>query len=91
MARYRIAISNGQTRGDWTSTFATPQRAAEAIRRLRGWDEVHLSPWFVDMSEDGDEERACCAYATAEECDRDDEGAHAPRITSVSDAGRANR
>ena len=78
---YTISNSNGLSGRDWDCEYATVEAAAEEIRRNYRWDDVVTSSWFADDDGDGNHTSSCCAYETQEECDRDDEGAHAPRIT----------
>ena len=78
--QYRISNAEGLTGGAWGATFATEDEAAEAIREAHGWDDVVVSESFA--AGDGNDS-AVCAYETQEECDADEDGAHAPRITSV--------
>lgn len=78
---YTISNSNGLNSGDWNAEYTSVAAAAEEIRRNYRWDNVVTSSWFAETDEDGNHTSACCAYETQEECDRDVEGAHAPRIT----------
>lgn len=81
---YRIENCSGIRGGAWTCDYTTEAAATEALRAAMGWDEIHTSDryqvgseWSRDYAGPVD---ARSAYATKEECDADEEGAHAPRV-----------
>jgi hypothetical protein len=76
---FKIENSNGMDGPVWRRTYRTASEAAEAIRRAYGWDHVVMSSTYTVSNGD-----ACSAYATQEECDADETGAHAPRICRQS-------
>jgi hypothetical protein len=80
---YRIENTNGETGGRWALTYRSREDAAEAIRLARGWDEVVLSGPFTDTDRTDREVTGWCAYESQEECDRDGDGARAPRVVEL--------
>lgn len=80
---YRISNGTGAVSSDeWLRSFPTRAAAASALMRLMGWETIALSVEFcAAQTPDGQDVYAVCAYETSEERNRDDEGAHAPRIT----------
>lgn len=73
---YEISNANGMTGRAWTSTYDTQGDAAEALREAMGWSAIILSDAYA--TDRGD---AVSAYETQSECDADQDGARAPRIT----------
>lgn len=82
MNKYKISTSDGRRRDQ--TEYETQEDAAEALRMTMGWDKIVLSGRYtVGTGSDDLEQDAVSAYATQEECDADQEGAHAPRITRI--------
>ncbi|HEX9156006.1 MAG TPA: hypothetical protein VF819_10605 [Nitrospira sp.] len=75
---YTISTTDGRQDRALGREYTTGDEAAEAIRRMMGWDEIYLSDSYAVDSGD-----AVSAYETQEACDADEEGAHAPRITAA--------
>ena len=84
MATYRIENSNGKTGGVWTREFATKEDAVGAISKSYGWIESGVcSESFPDLDREGIERKAWCVYENQSDCDRDGDGAHAPRVIEI--------
>jgi hypothetical protein len=82
MAKYRVQIDDGTD-----VTVEGMLSAQNTVRAAMCWSTLVLSaPYTVDGPEKasaGDTRQAWSAYETQEECDADDDGADAPRITEV--------
>lgn len=74
---YQISTTDGR---EWTDTYETRQQAAAAIAQAYGWESPVISESYAVG--DGNQS-AVSVYETQEECDADDEGAYAPRITGI--------
>lgn len=76
MAKYTISNSNGNQRGIWRDTYESQQDAIDVIALTNGWgDPVVSESYTVDGGS------AVSVYASQEDCDADQDGAFAPRVT----------
>jgi hypothetical protein len=88
LTTYKISNSNGLSGVAWDHDYETQDEAAEAIRTAYGWDEVVLSDSYSVGNDYGTGDAdAVSAYETQEECDADQDGAHAPRIVEIVKPG----
>lgn len=86
MSKYTISNSNGMSGGVWARKYGTRKAARDAIAEAYGWDTVVLSPSWAHSTDGSDTLTCWSAYATQEECDADETGAHAPCITRHDDS-----
>lgn len=77
---YTISTTDGRQHPALRDTYDSQEAAADALQRVMGWDEIHLSDGYT-VSKD---EEAVSAYETEEECDADETGGYAPRIVARS-------
>lgn len=84
---FTISTTDGRQHQALRVSYGSQEAAADALQRVMGWDEIHLSDDYT-VSEDSE---AVSAYRTEDECDADETGAHAPRIVarSVASVARA--
>ena len=75
---YTISNSNGNQSGPWRDRYATQEAAVDAIAQAQGWGEPVLSERYTV-----DGGSAISVYATQADCDADQDGAYAPRVTKV--------
>ncbi len=76
MAKFTISNSNGNQSGPWRETYETQQGAVDAIAEAQGWGEPVVSESYtVDAGS------AVSVYETQADCDADQDGAFAPRVT----------
>jgi hypothetical protein len=87
MATYTISNSNGMSGGVWSRKYDSRKAAKAAIAEAFGWDEAVLSPSWAHSTDGSDTLTCWSAYATQEDCDADETGAHAPCITRHDDEG----
>jgi hypothetical protein len=80
MSTYTIRTAGSHQGRALDATYETQEDAAEALRVAMGWSEIHLSGSYA--AGDG-HDSAVSAYETEEACERDQDGAHAPRITAA--------
>lgn len=73
---YTISNSNGNQSGPWRETYQTQQAAIDAIAEAQGWGEPVVSERYAV-----DGGSAVSVYASQEDCDADQDGAFAPRVT----------
>jgi hypothetical protein len=85
MAKYTIENSHGERGGMWSCDYDTLEAAKVGLRQAMGWGEIVLSHAYTH---DADDNTAWSAYETQEDCDADDEGAHAPCIVRDDAADR---
>lgn len=78
---YIISNNEGRRGMAWLDEYETLAEAVAAIADELGWESVVLSESFA--TEDG---TGWCAYETQSECDRDEEGAYAPRVICRADS-----
>ena len=78
--RFQIQNTEGRQGRAWSTTYADLPDAEAAVREAMGWDDSVTSDSFAGIDGNGTERVGRCVYPTQEECDADQDGAHAPRI-----------
>lgn len=77
MSTYTISTTGSHRHRALRATYDTQEEAAEALRGVMGWTEIHLS----DSYPVGDgHDSAVSAYETEAARAADQDGAYAPRI-----------
>jgi hypothetical protein len=78
VTHYTISNSNGRRGNAWDEQYDDQEHALHALCEAMGWSEVFESNRYTVSETDS----AISCYATQEDCDADETGAYAPRVTA---------